>query len=463
MNLLFNPVLLGGIAKSYLFDVDRVWRCNEEKIRRYRDKSLRQIVKYAYTVPLYHKKYKEAGVNPREIKGIKDLKKLPLMTKKDLSGKNAEILLPLGSNIKKYSMLKTSGSSDQPVTLYRDPYTTFRTFIGFLRILREHNINWRKTRMVIIVDLSPDSVEDTYFSSTALPSLNAFFSMNHIKVFHVGVEPRKLLESITAFNPGFIGGYPGILKMLAILKRKGKGKGIELRCMATSGALLDEYTREYIENAFNTKLFDMYGTTECSPMAFQCKKGNYHINSDFVHMDFIDPREKETISEDSGNIVITKLFGRGTPFVKYTGISDFVVRSDRKCDCGLHTPLIKKIEGRRVDSIILPTGEIITPLSITGILHTAIHRFHTDKIQQFQIIQHSMKELDVLIVIDEQLRKVGPTVNELFEEIRREYMKKIGNGIKINVREVDKIKTVRARSPTPPPVVISKVSNTLVG
>ena len=179
-------------------------------------------------------------------------------------------------------------------------------------------------------------------------------------------------------------------------------------------------------------------------------------------MDFIDPGEKETISEDSGNIVITKLFGRGTPFVKYTGISDFIVHSDKKCDCGLHTPLIKKIEGRRVDSIILPTGEIITPLSVTRILHTAIHRLHTDKIQQFQIIQHNMKELDVLIVIDEHLRKVGPTVNELFEEIRREYMKSIGNGIKINVREVDKIKTARARSPTPPPVVISKVRNTLI-
>ena len=462
MNPLFNPVLLWRIAKSYLFDLDRVWRCDEEEIRRYQAKSLRRIVKYAYTVPLYHKKYKDAGVVPQDIKGVEDLDKLPLVTKKDLSGENIEMLLPKGSDVNRYSVLKTSGSSTQPVSLYRDPYTTFRTFIGFLRILREHGINWRKTRMVITADLSPDSVEDTYFSSVALPSLNVFFSMDHIRVFHVGVEPIKLLESIAAFKPDFIGGYPGILKMLAILKRKGNGKGVEPCCMATSGELLDGYTREYIENAFNTKLFDMYGTTECSPMAFQCKQGNYHVNSDFVHIDFINPREKEAVSGDGGNIVITRLFGGGTPLVNYTGVSDFVVSSDKKCDCGLHTPLIAEIEGRRVDSVMLPNGSIITPLSVTKVFHKAVNRFHTDKIEQFQIIQRSKKELEVLVVVDEQLRDVDPKVDKLFEGIRREYMKKIGGGVSINVQEVDEIKTVRKGSPTPPPVVMSKLGKKLV-
>jgi len=458
MNPLYNPVFLGKIAKSYLVDVNRVWRSNEEEIRRYQDNSLRQVVKFAYTVPLYHTKYHEAGIHPNDIRGIHDIEKLPLVTKKDLRGKPAELLLPAKANVATYSMVSTSGSTGEPVTLYSDPYTIFRTFIGFVRMIREHDVNWRKTRMALIADLSPDSAEDAYFRRTALPSLRSFFTLDNMKAFHVGEKPEKLIKDIEAFNPEFIGGYPEMLKILALLKRQGKGKTLEPRSIATSGAIVDEHTRECIEKAFNTKLFDVYGATECSPMAFQCKQGNYHIHSDFVHMEFMDPKEKEASSGDGGNIIITRLFGRGTPIVRYTGINDFVVQSQRRCTCGMHTPLIEKIEGRSVDCIILPNGEFVPPSSFTGIPHKVMHMFHTDKIEQFQIIQQSVHEVDILLVIDEQLRNVGPKVDELVKEIKKQFEKKFGKAITITVREVDRIQMTRPGSAIPPPFVISKVN-----
>ena len=459
MNPLLNPLVLGKLAKSYLFDINRIYRVTEEQIRRYQDKSLRWIVKYAYTVPLYHEKYKKAGIHPRDIRGVKDIKKLPLVTKKDFRGKTADFLLPKGADVGKYSMVSTSGSTGEPVTIYSDPYTIFHTFIGFVRSIREHGIDWRKNRMAIIADLSPDSAEEAYFSRTAIPNLKVFFSLDNMKVFHVGEKPEKLLQEIEAFNPEFIGGYPGILKILAILRRQGKAKNLMPRIIATSGAVIDEYTREYIKRAFDAELFDSYGATECSPMAFQCKKGHYHINSDFVYMEFMDPKEKKKISGDGGNIVVTRLFGKGTPVVRYTGISDFITPSSKEpSDCSIHTPVIESIGGRVVDSIVLPNGDIIPPSSFTGIPYKVMHMFNTDKIQQFQIIQHDLKEIDILIVIDEELRDVGPKVDEIFNEIKKQYEKKIGQGVIINIKEVDKIKTIRRGSVTPPPVVISKVA-----
>ncbi|MDH7517999.1 MAG: hypothetical protein QHH19_06635 [Candidatus Thermoplasmatota archaeon] len=55
---------------------------NHKQMERYRDKVLRKTVKYAYTVPLYNKKYKDAGVHPDDIKGIENIIKLPFVTKK---------------------------------------------------------------------------------------------------------------------------------------------------------------------------------------------------------------------------------------------------------------------------------------------------------------------------------------------------------------------------------------------
>ena len=154
---------------------------------------------------------------------------------------------------------------------------------------------------------------------------------------------------------------------------------------------------------------------------------------------------------------MTRLFGSGTPVVKYTGISDFVVQSDRKCDCDINTPIIDKIEGRQVDSIILPDGGLIPPSSFTGIPHHIMHNLNTDKINRFQIIQHSINEVEILIVVDEELRNVGPKITEIKQELKKAFQKKLGKNIKISVSEVKQITMVRPGSATPPPVAISKV------
>ena len=145
------------------------------------------------------------------------------------------------------------------------------------------------------------------------------------------------------------------MRALAELKRKGYGKNIEPEIMASSGAVLDEYTKKYIENAFNTKIYDVYGSTEAGPIAFECRKGNYHIHYDMVHVEILD----------SKYIVITKLYGNATPIIRYNGLNDLIIPVNKKCNCGINSPLIGKIAGRKADSIILPDGKIIPPLSLT--------------------------------------------------------------------------------------------------
>ena len=457
MSQLLNPLLVGKIIKTYMVDLNRVKRLPEEKIRRYQERALLKVIRYAYKVPLYNKKYQQVGIHPNDIKTIEDVKKIPFVTKKDFRESKPEDLIPVGEKPGMYSMVSTSGSTGQPVTLYIDLHSMFYTLVGFVRIIREHGIRWNKTRMAVVADLSPDSSEARHLSIDAVPRLKRILPLKNFGVFHVGEKPERLIKQIEEFNPEFIGAYPGILRILAVLKRKGLGRRLEPRILATSGAILDDYTREYIEKSFNAKVFDVYGATECSPIAFQCKNGNYHIMSDFAYVEFVDAQEKEEISGDGGNIVVTRLFGRGTPVVRYTGISDFVLPSSRRCNCGVNTPLIEKIEGRRVDSIVLPSGELVPPSSITGIPHKVMHMLNTDKIQQFQIIQQSLDEIDVFIVVDKALRNVEPRVEKISEKLKEEFARKLGNDIRINIVEVDEIREKRPGSISPPPVVISKV------
>ena len=97
MNPFLNPIISFPILKDYLSDRKRLKKYSPEKMEKYRNKQFKKIIKYAYTVPLYHKKYKEAGINPQDVKKIDDITKLPFISKKDLIDNFPYNILPVNS------------------------------------------------------------------------------------------------------------------------------------------------------------------------------------------------------------------------------------------------------------------------------------------------------------------------------------------------------------------------------
>ena len=101
MNPFLNPITGFPFLKHFIFDPKRLEKKNPQQIARYRDKAFRKLLKYAYTVPLYYKKYREAGIHLSDIKGIKDIIKLPYITKKDLVENFPDGIIPSNYNKEK--------------------------------------------------------------------------------------------------------------------------------------------------------------------------------------------------------------------------------------------------------------------------------------------------------------------------------------------------------------------------
>ena len=98
VNPLLNPMNSIPLIKNVILDPGRIHRLNPEQMKKYRDKVFRRIVKYAYTVPLYHEKYKKAGVHPSDIKGIDDIVKIPMVSKNDIREGFPDKILPVNAN-----------------------------------------------------------------------------------------------------------------------------------------------------------------------------------------------------------------------------------------------------------------------------------------------------------------------------------------------------------------------------
>ncbi|MGF3554407.1 MAG: phenylacetate--CoA ligase family protein [Thermoplasmatota archaeon] len=458
MNPFINPVTGIPFLKHFFLDSKRLKRMSIKQIEKYRDKAFKKILKYAYSVPVYHEKYKKAGIYLDDIKGIKDITKLPFITKKDLIENFPYKIIPPNYNKNKAYVVSTSGSTGKPVSIYLD-FSVFSEGIGAsLRIFDFYNLNWRKSRYANIGNFTPGKADDVANQAFFSKAKFAYSPENHISLN--AFEPiKEIMKKLDDFKPDAILTYPVTYQHLAYLKKKGFGKNVNPKVLIVSGYLLDEYTRNYVEEAFNCKMYNGYGAAETSSeaaIAFECIKKTWHINHDFYHIETIDDNMNTVETGKIGHIVVTRLFGKATPLIRYTGLDDWVTLTDYyECSCGLCTPTFKfGVEGRRNTSIILPDGRIF-PAASFAILSPILNKMKTRKVKQFQIIQKKLDEIDIMIVIDEDLRNTDPPTDVLFDKIKKLYQEKVGNKVTINVIEV---KDIPSEKNKPAPIVISNLS-----
>jgi phenylacetate-CoA ligase len=452
MNSFYNPIFLSKVLKNYLFNIDRQRRFNDEELRKYQNKNFKKIVQFAYTVPLYHDTYKKAGIHPDDIKNIEDIRKLPTVSKYDFKMYYPDGLV--SSKIKKSKLIEvtTSGTTGKSLSIYVDMIEIVNGLFGYIRFLREHDINWRKDKLTIIGDFAPHTAETGYIFRGIQSQFGTNLFLKNIQWLNTNDPPEKVLEEIDKFKPDFLGGYTGMLGHLALLKEKGFGNNVSPRIIASTGSLLNKSLKELIEKIFNAQVFESYGSTESGPIAFQCKYGKYHVMSDYVYLEFLKDGESVE-SREAGKVVLTKLFGNGTPIIRYTAMNDIVAPLYEQCNCGLSGVLIDKIYGREDISLYSLNGKILLPSSFGEIFSSILYELKTNKLKDVRVIQHSLTKIEIKVVIDEKLRNVGPSVEELFSFLIRNFKEKLGAEVDILIKEVDTIDRQKPR-------IISKVDRT---
>lgn len=454
MNQFLNPVFMLRLAWHYARDVNRVWRLDKSELERYQNKMFKKLVRYAYKkTKLYREKFGEANLDVEEIRSIKDIEKIPLINKEDLAGRPLEEIAPQSYLKKEFRMVSTSGSSGKPVSL---PYTLYETALSALyglRMMRAYGLNWRKTRVTNIGDFSVSRSSDEELYKPLIHKVSSIGLAEKQQLLYVGEKGEDLIRKMERFRPDLIVGYTSVLVSIALLRKEGFGENIKPKYIVSSGEILDRYSRKIIEDAFDTKVLDLYATTEGGAIAFECLEGNMHVNTDLIYMEILDDKGNRVKEGKVGNIVITKLLPMGVPIIRYTGLNDMASMETRDCGCGMRTPLIKKLEGRRKEAIILPNNRIIPPATIPLPLIESMEKFNVDNVERFQFFQDRSDRLEIRLKVRGKLKNE----EKLFEDIIKGYKKMFGEEVDIEVRVVDELEN--PEKSLLPPSVISKISS----
>jgi phenylacetate-CoA ligase len=258
------------------------------------------------------------------------------------------------------------------------------------------------------------------------------FNTKIVSSYHMTADDMdNYIDIINRFRPMLIVGYPSTLDFFSSHIEKSKKLTHFPKAIITSGETLYQNQRANIQRVFSCKVMNRYGCREVGGIAHECIEQNgLHIHSSHVIVEVVDANGNACKPGELGEIVVTDLDNYAFPFVRYK-IGDLGILSDRKCKCGINTPMLQSVEGRTFDLIIGTNGNRV-PGNFFTLLRNKIKG-----INQFQIIQKKQGEITAKLIVTDEFN--DNEKSSLFNELR----KKLGADMAINFEFVNSIDTTQ--------------------
>jgi len=381
-----------------------------KELEKIQNKMLRRIILHAYKNTVFYRGlWKKHGVDIMSIKTKYDLKKLPVISKSDLI-KNYGQFLATDLKIKRMIMRTTSGTSGTGMKIPFDERSWDYLEAIYLRSLLAAGYDPRKSLAY-------------YWYTPFEKTMHARLGFMKKILIPCQLTEEQQIEILQKINPEYIYYFSSIIFSIA---KKMKHEGMEMtpKCVITHAELLSDKMRKTIEDAFQTSVFDHYGTAEFVRIAWECdKKVGYHVDADSTVVEILDDGEPVS-SGENGSAVFTGMVNDVFPLIRYK-IGDIFVATDEKCNCGRSLPLIKSIEGREKDMIVLKSGKTIYPKTIIDSLAGL------GTIYKFRINYFGKNHFVISLVSFE-----GENNEQM---IKSNLQKTIGEGIKVDVEVVEEI------------------------
>jgi phenylacetate-CoA ligase len=254
---------------------------------------------------------------------------------------------------------------------------------------------------------------------------------------------EKFVALVRKHNPVLVDGYAESLNFLATYVKSGQNPGFSPKAIMSSAQALPENTREVIERGFQTRVFDKYGSREFSGIAYECTEHQDHHIVDECYIVELLVDGRPAAPGEVGEIVITDLFNRATPMIRYR-IGDLAVAVDESvpCACGRSHSRLGQIEGRTQAIVHCANGAWLP-----GTFFAHFFKDHEADIRFFQIVQSAKGSFVLKVVKNDKFSQ--ESMNKILKSLR-EY---IGDTT-VTVEYVDEIPLVRTGKRSP---VVSSV------
>ncbi len=416
-----NCVIIGEIENRKV-RVSMIWAKEETmsrgEIEALQLKRLQETVKRVYEkVEPYRRKMVEAGVKPEDIKSLKDLSKLPFVTKQDMRDN-----YPFGL----FAVPK-----DELVRIHASSGTTGKpTVVGYTK--KDLDM-WTEcvSRIAALCGATKKDVAQICFGYGMFTgALGLHFGLENIGAAIVPSSTgntEKQIMFMKDFGTTLLVATPSYaLRIGEVAQQIGVDPKTDLnvRIGLVGSELLTEAMRTEMHKMWGEDMLvtSNYGMSELMGpgVSGECEYlCGMHINEDFFIPEIIDPKTGEVLPPgEKGELVITCIYKEALPLIRYR-TKDVTRLIYEPCKCGRTTVRMENLDGR-TDDMLKIRGVNVFPSQIEEVL------LGIDEIgPHYEIIVTRKNHSDILEIRVELVRPV-----DVYKELE-ELEKKIKHRLRI--------------------------------
>ena len=331
-------------------------------------------------------------------KTVEKWEDLPILNKQNLQ-KPLEERLSKGYSRKDVYVNKTSGSSGTPFVFAKDKYSHALTWASNIMRFGWFGIDFNHSLQARFYGIPMDFIG--YQKERLKDFLTHRFRFPVFDLSDIVLE--KFLQKFKLKKFDYINGYTSSIVLFAKYMEQ---KNIVLNeicptlkaCFVTS-EMLFESDKKLLEKQFGIPIINEYGASELDLIAFENPNGEWQINAETLFVEILDENNKILPYGEEGRIVITSLFNKAHPFIRYE-IGDIGILDEKSTP---QKPILKKLIGRTNDIAILPSGKKSPGLTFYYVTKSIIE--DDGNVKEFIIKQTKLDSFEIEYVSDFELNK----------------------------------------------------------
>ena len=325
---------------------------SHEEIRTWQEKQLQRIVNQAYNHTVYWKRiFDKQGLKPSDICTLEDIKKLPILTKKDIFA-HYEEMVPDNVDQFPHRIERTGGTTGDPMQYLVDE--NIWGYVSADKIVAWRSTGYRFGDAFMALGSASLFKKNAPLARRILDKIRnerAYNSMNMD-----GELCRRYIDILEKQHIHYVYGYASSIYLLAKYALDNKIDMSHMRGAFTTSENLTDVYRETIEKAFGCRVMDCYGARDAGITAYEVTPGNYHLGYSAL-VEIVDE-----IAPNTGTLLSTNLLSMAFPVLRY----DYGDVAELDNDCSAYNgQVLHKIYGRTSDVLRLDNGHVLTSPGFT--------------------------------------------------------------------------------------------------
>lgn len=405
----------------YLLTLRRSFDGDPKKIKADQNRRIYKLMKKAYNIPMYRKKFEESGTTPEDYHCAEDLVKFPTLTKPELRLWMQEEWDNHPEIHDDINILSTSGSSGTPLKMLYTQKEQACSDANWARALGAAGYKALTGKMYSFATSHKGPRKNN--RDSIVQSLGLMRRRVVGEDHAVGDGLADVIKDINEYKPDLLCLRRNVMVRIVNYAETHNLELWKPKFYAPISEMVDDVTRQTLAKAFGPGLIDAYGVSEMGSFIYQLpgKDFRYVANDIAVANVYNDKNELS----DEGRIVVTSLYKQTYPLINYETLdlgSSYVKDGIR---------YFTMIHGRMNDLVKHENGADSSALQLMRIAN------HTVGLSQFRFIQESYHDMVIHLVQDPL--NTTMTKEQIEDRFITEVKKLYGDEFKIRIEWRDEL------------------------